>query len=35
MVENAPTVAEHGCRRRVVGTVRGTVPREVSFRGTH
>jgi hypothetical protein len=33
MVEDAPAVAEHGRRRRVMGTVRGTVPREVPFRG--
>jgi hypothetical protein len=35
MVEDAPTTAEHGHRRRVMGTVRGTVPREVPFRGIH
>jgi hypothetical protein len=35
MVEDAPTAAEHGRRRRVMGTVRGTVPGEVSFRGIH
>jgi hypothetical protein len=35
MVEDTPTAAEHGRRRRVMGTVRGTVPREVSFRGIH
>jgi hypothetical protein len=35
MVEDAPTVAEHGDRRRVMGTVQGTVPREVPFRGIH
>ena len=31
MVEDAPTAFEHGRRRRVMGTVRGTVPGEVPF----
>jgi hypothetical protein len=31
MVEDAPAAAEHGHGRRVMGTVRGTVPREVPF----
>jgi hypothetical protein len=31
MVEDAPATIEHGRRRRVMGTVRGTVPREVSI----
>jgi hypothetical protein len=31
MVEDAPAVAEHGCGRRVLGAVRGTVPREIPF----
>ena len=35
MVEEAPTVAEHGRRRCVMGTVLGTVLREVPFRGIH
>jgi hypothetical protein len=35
MVEDAPTIAEHGRRRRVMGTVRGMVLREVPFRGIH
>jgi hypothetical protein len=35
MVEDAPTATEHGRRRRVMGIVRGTVLREVSFRGIH
>jgi hypothetical protein len=35
MVEDAPTAAEHGRGRRVMGTVRGTVLREVPFRGIH
>jgi hypothetical protein len=35
MVEDAPTAAEHGRRRRVMGTVRGAVPGEVSLRGIH
>jgi hypothetical protein len=35
MVEDTPTTAEHGRRRRVMGTVRGTVLREVPFRGIH
>jgi hypothetical protein len=35
MVEEAPTVAEHGRQRHVMGTIRGTVPREVPFRGIH
>jgi hypothetical protein len=35
MVEDAPIVAEHGRRRCVMGTVRGTVSREVPFKGIH
>jgi hypothetical protein len=35
MVEDAPAAAEHGRRRCVVETVRGTVLREVPFRGIH
>jgi hypothetical protein len=35
MREDAPAAIEHGCLRRVMGTVRGTVPREVSIRGIH
>jgi hypothetical protein len=35
MVEDAPTIAEHGRRRRVMGTVQGTVLREVPIRGIH
>jgi ribosomal protein S18 len=35
MVEDAPTAAEHGRQRHVMGTVRGTVSGEVSFRGIH
>jgi hypothetical protein len=35
MVEDAPTIAEHGRRRRVMGIVRGTVLREVPFRRIH
>jgi hypothetical protein len=35
MVEDAPTVAEHGHRRRVMGTVQGMVLREVPIRGIH
>jgi hypothetical protein len=31
MVEDAPTTVEHGHRRRVMGTIRGTVLREVPF----
>jgi hypothetical protein len=31
MVEDAPAVAEHGCGRRLMGVVRGTVTREVPF----
>jgi hypothetical protein len=31
MVEDAPTVAEHGCGRCVMGAVRGTVPRDGTF----
>jgi hypothetical protein len=30
MVEDAPATTEHGRRRRVMGTVRGVVPGEVS-----
>jgi hypothetical protein len=33
MVEDALAIAEHGHQRHVMGTVRGTVLREVSFRG--
>jgi hypothetical protein len=35
MVEDAPTSTKHGRRRRVMGTVRGTVPGEVFVRGIH
>jgi hypothetical protein len=35
MVEDAPATIEHGRRRRVMGTVRGMVPREVPIRGIH
>jgi hypothetical protein len=35
MVEDAPAVIEHGRRRRVMGTVRGMIPREVSIGGIH
>jgi hypothetical protein len=35
MVEDAPATAEHGRGRRVMGTVRGTVLRELPFRGIH
>ena len=35
MVEDAPAATEHGCGRRVLGAVRGTVPREVPFKGIH
>jgi hypothetical protein len=35
MVEDAPATIEHGRRRRVMGTVRGMVLREVSIRGIH
>jgi hypothetical protein len=35
MVEDTPATIEHGRRRRVMGTVRGTVLREVSVRGIH
>jgi hypothetical protein len=35
IVEDASTAAEHGRRRHVMGTVRGTVLREVPFRGIH
>jgi hypothetical protein len=35
MVEDAPTTAEHGHRRCVMGTIQGMVPREVPFRGIH
>jgi hypothetical protein len=31
MVEDTPTAIEHGCRRCVMGTVRGTVLGEVSI----
>jgi hypothetical protein len=33
MVEDAPIAAEHGHRRHVMGTVRGTILREVPIRG--
>jgi hypothetical protein len=33
MVEDAPATIEHGRRRRVMGTVRGIVSREVPIRG--
>jgi hypothetical protein len=35
MVEDTPATIEHGRRRRVMGTIRGMVPGEVSIRGTH
>jgi hypothetical protein len=35
MVEDAPTTIEHGFQRRVMGTIRGMVPREVPTRGIH
>jgi hypothetical protein len=35
MVKDAPTTTEHGCRRRVMGTIQGTVPREVPIKGIH
>jgi hypothetical protein len=31
MVEGTPATFEHGSRRRVMETVRGTTPREVSL----
>jgi hypothetical protein len=31
MMEDAPTAIENGSRRRVMGTVQGMVPGEVSF----
>jgi hypothetical protein len=31
MVEDTPAVVDHGRRRRVMGTVRGTVLRELPF----
>jgi hypothetical protein len=33
MAEDAPVAAKHGRGRRVMGTVRGTISREVPFRG--
>jgi hypothetical protein len=33
VVEDTPTVAKHGPRRHVMGTVPGMVLREVPFRG--
>jgi hypothetical protein len=35
MVEDAPATFEHGHRRRVMGTVRGTVLREVAIIGIY
>jgi hypothetical protein len=35
MVEDAPTSTKHGCRRCVMGVVRGTILREVLVRGNH
>ena len=35
MVEDTPTIAEHGHRRRVMGTVRGAVSGEVFIKGIH
>jgi hypothetical protein len=35
MVEDAPAPIEHGLRRRVMGTVQGTILREVSIKGIH
>ena len=35
MVEDTPTTTEHGRRGCVMGTVQGTVLREVPFRGIH
>jgi hypothetical protein len=35
MVEDAPATTEHGRRRRVMGTVRGVVLREVFVKGIH
>jgi hypothetical protein len=35
MMEDAPATIEHGRRRRVMGTVRGMVLREVPIRGIH
>jgi hypothetical protein len=31
MVEDAPATIEHGRRRRVMGIIQGTIPREVSI----
>jgi hypothetical protein len=35
MVEDALTTIEHGCRRHVIGTIRGMVLREVYIGGFH
>jgi hypothetical protein len=35
MVEDAPGTTEHGHRRRVMGTILGVVPGEVSVSGIH
>jgi hypothetical protein len=35
MLEDSPAAVEHGRRRRVMGTVRGMVQKEVSIRGIH
>jgi hypothetical protein len=35
MVEDAPATTEHGHRRCVMRTIRGTVPREVPIKGIH
>jgi hypothetical protein len=35
MVEDAPTIVEHGRQRHLMGTIRGTVLREVPFRVIH
>jgi hypothetical protein len=35
MVEDTPATIEHGHQRRVMGTIRGMVSREVSIGGIH
>jgi hypothetical protein len=35
MVEDAPSIIEHDHRRRVMGTIRGMVLREVPIIGIH
>jgi hypothetical protein len=35
MVEDTPTTIEHGCQRRIMGTIQGMVPREVPIRVIH